>query len=88
MGSGGRGPGGGRKGPYAGGCGRWRGRQLLRAGIALDTLHNVALTHMHWDHILGYPAFVWGSWNAGRLKLDVTGPLGTEAMHEQLVESY
>ena len=62
--------------------------QLLKAGIALETVHNVALTHMHWDHILGYPAFVWGSWNAGRLKLDVTGPLGTEAMHEQLVESY
>ena len=62
--------------------------QLLGAGIALETVHNVALTHMHWDHILGYPAFVWGSWNAGRLKLDVIGPLGTEAMHEQLVESY
>ena len=62
--------------------------QLLQAGVGLETIHNVALTHMHWDHILGYPAFVWGSWNAGRLKLRVTGPLGTEAMHHQLVESY
>ena len=62
--------------------------QLLHAGVALETVHNVALTHMHWDHILGYPAFVWGSWNAGRLNLRVTGPLGTEAMHQQLVESY
>ena len=62
--------------------------QLLKAGVALETVHNVALTHMHWDHILGYPAFVWGSWNTGRSTLDVTGPLGTEAMHHQLVESY
>ncbi len=62
--------------------------QLLTAGVALEQVHNVALTHMHWDHILGYPAFVWGSWNAGRLKLTVTGPIGTSDMHHRLVESY
>ncbi|MDP6873152.1 MAG: MBL fold metallo-hydrolase [Alphaproteobacteria bacterium] len=62
--------------------------QLLAAEVPLQEVHNVALTHMHWDHILGYPAFVWGSWNAGRLKLTVTGPIGTRDMHQQLVESY
>ncbi len=62
--------------------------QLLAAGVSLHQIYNVALTHMHWDHILGYPAFVWGSWNAGRQKLTVTGPLGTRDMHDQLVESY
>ena len=62
--------------------------QLLAAEVPLDQVRNVALTHMHWDHILGYPAFVWGSWNAGRLKLTVTGPLGTADMHHRLVESY
>ena len=62
--------------------------QLLAAGVALEQVHNVALTHMHWDHILGYPAFVWGSWNAGRLELTVTGPTGTADMHHHLVESY
>lgn len=62
--------------------------QLLMADIALPEVQHVALTHMHWDHILGYPAFVWGSWNMGRLKLSVTGPVGTAAMHHQLVESY
>lgn len=62
--------------------------QLLAAGVSLREVHNVALTHMHWDHILGYPAFVWGSWNMGRLKLTVTGPLGTRDMHHRLVESY
>jgi ribonuclease Z len=62
--------------------------QLLAAAVPLAEVRDVALTHMHWDHILGYPAFVWGSWNAGRLKLTVTGPEGTSQMHHQLVESY
>ena len=62
--------------------------QLLAAGARLDQINHVALTHMHWDHILGYPAFVWGSWNMGRDRLAVVGPIGTEQMHHQLVESY
>ncbi len=63
-------------------------QQMLKAGVALEDVSNVALTHMHWDHILGYPAYVWGSWSAGRQRLTVTGPTGTEAMHRQLVEDY
>ncbi len=62
--------------------------QLLAAGVSLADVQNVALTHMHWDHILGYPAFVWGSWSMGRTKLTVTGPKGTSDMHNRLVESY
>ncbi len=62
--------------------------QLLKADVDLINVQNVALTHMHWDHILGYPAFIWGSWNTGRTKLEVTGPIGTEDMHRQLVENY
>ncbi len=62
--------------------------QLLAAGAALGKIEHVALTHLHWDHILGYPAFVWGGWNAGRQRLRVIGPAGTAEMHERLVESY
>ena len=62
--------------------------QLLKAGVPLEQVTNLALTHMHWDHILGYPAFIWGSWNAGRTALTVTGPRGTSDMHHRLVESY
>ena len=40
--------------------------QLLAAGIALESITQIALTHMHWDHILGYPALIWGSWNSKR----------------------
>ena len=62
--------------------------QLLAAGIPLESITQIALTHMHWDHILGYPALIWGSWNMGRLALTVTGPVGTRTMHDQLVERY
>ena len=62
--------------------------QLLAAGIPLESITQIALTHMHWDHILGYPALIWGSWNMGRLALTVTGPVGTRNMHDQLVERY
>jgi ribonuclease BN (tRNA processing enzyme) len=60
--------------------------QLLAAGVALADVKHVALTHLHWDHVLGYPAFVWGSWCAGRSRLRVVGPAGTADMHRRLVE--
>ncbi|MCP5029763.1 MAG: MBL fold metallo-hydrolase [Actinomycetia bacterium] len=62
--------------------------QLLESGTALGSVAHVALTHMHWDHILGYPGFVWGSWIGGRTALHTWGPAGTVEMHEHLVESY
>jgi ribonuclease Z len=62
--------------------------QLLAANVALATVEHVAVTHLHWDHVLGYPAFVWGSWCVGRARLRVVGPAGTAAMHARLVEGF
>ena len=62
--------------------------QVLAAGIALGDVEHVAFTHLHWDHVLGYPAFVWGSWSAGRSRLSVVGPAGTADMHRRLVEDF
>jgi ribonuclease BN (tRNA processing enzyme) len=62
--------------------------QILRSGWPLGSVAHVALTHMHWDHILGYPAFVWASWIAGRSELTTWGPAGTAEMHDRLVQSY
>jgi ribonuclease Z len=62
--------------------------QLLESGTAPGSVAHVALTHMHWDHILGYPGFVWGSWIGGRKALQTWGPRGTIEMHDRLVESY
>jgi ribonuclease Z len=62
--------------------------QILSAGVKLADLEHVAFTHLHWDHVLGYPAFVWGSWSAGRTRLSVIGPDGTVDMHRRLVEDF
>ncbi len=62
--------------------------QLLAAQVSLQDVKHVALTHLHWDHILGYPAFVWGSWGVGRSALHVIGPAGTADMHERLVKGF
>ncbi len=62
--------------------------QILAAGAKLADVRHVAITHLHWDHVLGYPAFVWGSWSAGRSRLSVIGPDGTADMHRRLVEDF
>ena len=62
--------------------------QLLRTGIALGSVERVAITHLHWDHVLGYPAFVWGSWMNGRQRLTVWGPSGTTDMHRRLLTEF
>jgi ribonuclease Z len=62
--------------------------QILAAGTAVAAVDHVAITHLHWDHILGYPAFVWGSWSGGRWQLRVIGPEGTVDMHRRLVEEF
>ncbi len=62
--------------------------QLLAAEVSLRDVEHVAITHLHWDHILGYPAFVWGSWTVGRSALQVIGPAGTVDMHERLVKGF
>jgi ribonuclease Z len=62
--------------------------QVLRAGVPLGSIVHVAITHLHWDHVLGYPAFVWGSWMNGRSELTVWGPAGTADMHQRLVADF
>ena len=62
--------------------------QLLRARIPTASIEHVAITHLHWDHVLGYPAFVWGSWIGGRRSLEVWGPDGTADMHRRLVAEF
>jgi ribonuclease BN (tRNA processing enzyme) len=65
-------------------CGEGVTTQLLRAGRNVAEVQKVFLTHLHWDHILGYAGLVWGGWSAGRPTLEVWGPPGTKRMHEIL----
>lgn len=62
--------------------------QLLRSDVGTGAIEHVAITHLHWDHVLGYPAFVWGSWIGGRRSLTTWGPAGTAEMHRRLVTEF
>ena len=48
-------------------CGDGVTGQLVRAGRDVAAVQQIFLTHLHWDHILGYAGLVWGGWSAGRL---------------------
>ena len=65
-------------------CGDGVTTQLVRAGRDVTAVQKIFLTHLHWDHILGYASLVWGGWSAGRPTLEVWGPPGTKRMHELL----
>src|SRR5262245_11856365 len=65
-------------------CGEGVTGQLVRAGRNVVAAQKIFLTHLHWDHILGYAGLVWGGWSAGRPTLEVWGPPGTRRMHELL----
>jgi len=66
-------------------CGDAATTQLLRAGIDPGAVTTLLLTHLHWDHVLGYPGLVWGGWARRRSALRVLGPAGTAALHESSV---
>ncbi len=69
-------------------CGDGTVQQLQHAGLNPNEIHNVFFTHLHWDHVLGYPSLVWGGWSLGRDRLAVWGPPGTGRMHAELVRNF
>jgi ribonuclease Z len=44
-------------------------QRLLRAGVSLDTIDHLVLTHHHPDHIYGLPVFLMDLWLAGRKRV-------------------
>lgn len=59
-------------------------RQIMATDISPLDIQTILFTHMHKDHILGYPGVVWAGWTLGRTNLRVLGPPGTKRMHELL----
>ena len=56
-------------------CGDGVARQLVLAGIPLDTLRHVFITHHHSDHNADYGNLIWLAWTAGlRTRVDAWGP--------------
>ena len=62
-------------------CGDGVARQLVFAGIALETVRHIFLTHQHSDHNADYGNLIWLSWAAGlRTRVDTWGPPPLERM--------
>ena len=69
--------------PYVIDCGEGVALQLVRAGVALDTLRHVFITHHHSDHNLDYGNLVYDGWAAGlRTPVDAYGPAPIKAITE------
>ena len=63
--------------------------QLVRAGIDPAQVEQVFLSHLHYDHIIGLPDLLLGSWMVGRSTgVEVFGPVGTTAFVEGLLEAF
>ena len=69
--------------PYVIDCGDGVALQLVRAGIALDALRYVFITHHHSDHNLDYGNLIYNAWASGlRRPVDAYGPPPLVAMTE------
>ncbi len=63
-----------------------------RAGVdalAVNNLKIAFVTHLHSDHTLGYPDFIFSPWVLMRNEpVEVYGPVGIGAMTDRLLEAY
>ncbi|WP_245581011.1 MBL fold metallo-hydrolase [Paenibacillus ginsengihumi] len=63
--------------------------KLKQAGMPLDRIRGVILTHFHIDHIFGLPSLLWGMWLGGRQEaLTVYCDAGHAAQLQQILASY
>ena len=67
--------------PYVVDCGYGTSRQLIAAGVALDRLRYIFITHHHSDHNLEYGALFYNAWITGLpIQVDSFGPPGLRRM--------
>ena len=58
-------------------------------GLAVDRLKTAFITHLHTDHTLGYPDFIFTPWVLERdVPAEVYGPPGLERMTSHLLAAY
>jgi ribonuclease BN (tRNA processing enzyme) len=69
--------------PYLVDCGHGVSRQLMAAGVPLERLRYIFITHHHSDHNLEYGPLLYNAWVTPRPPaIDAYGPQGLEAMTE------
>ena len=72
-------------------CGRGATIRLTQAGIPLESLNRLFLTHLHSDHVVQIPDLLLAGWVVGagrKTPLDVWGPAGTGAMMAGLEQAF
>jgi ribonuclease BN (tRNA processing enzyme) len=73
--------------PYVIDCGQGVARQLARAGVPLNSLRYVFLTHMHSDHNLEYGGLLYSAWATGlKDRVRVFGPPTVDGMTRAFFE--
>lgn len=67
--------------PYLIDCGYGTSKQLITAGVALNRVRHVFITHHHSDHNLEFGALLYNSWITGvPARVDAYGPPGLKNM--------
>src|SRR5215217_6686102 len=67
--------------PYVVDCGYGVSRQLISAGVGLDRLRHIFITHHHSDHNLEYGPLLYQAWVSPKPpKIDVYGPEGLQQL--------
>jgi ribonuclease BN (tRNA processing enzyme) len=67
--------------PYVVDCGYGVSLQLLAAGVSLDRLRYIFITHHHSDHNLEYGPLLYNAWITGMpIRVDAYGPTGLKKM--------
>jgi ribonuclease Z len=67
-------------------CGRAACMRLAQQGVAAEHVDRLFLTHLHFDHVVDVPYFVYVGWNNGRTNpLKIYGPVGTKHFVEHLI---
>jgi ribonuclease BN (tRNA processing enzyme) len=67
--------------PYVVDCGYGVSRQLIAAGVSLDRLRYIFITHHHSDHNLEFGALFYNAWITGMpVYVDAYGPVGMQGL--------
>lgn len=73
--------------PYLIDCGYGVSRQLISAGIALNRLRYIFITHHHSDHNLEYGPLLYNAWvTLQPIKIDAYGPPGLQKLTNDFFE--
>ena len=73
--------------PYLVDCGYGVTRQMISAGVSLNRLRYIFITHHHSDHNLEYGALIYNAWVAAQQShIDAYGPVGLRKLTRDFLE--